>query len=309
MIKTGIIMGVKRHYGGEDRPAIPGLGEKVAETVAVINGRTVLKPEIGLILGSGLGDLGDEIGRADGSFDPGDPTGPCTIPYRELPYFPRSTVPGHRGNLIIGRFPRSEGKTVFCMQGRFHYYEGYSMAEVTYPVRVMAAMGIRTLILTNAAGGLDFSFAPGDLMLVTDHINFTGSNPLIGPNAEDFGPRFPDMSKTYTPELAETAKQAAAVLGIPLREGVYLGCGGPSFETPAEIRLFRSFGASAVGMSTVPEAIAARHCGMKILALSCITNMAAGILDKPVTAEDVTETAGRVGDRFARLVTEIIKNI
>jgi purine-nucleoside phosphorylase len=288
---------------------VPDLKVKVAETIAAIGGRTVLRPEIGLVLGSGLGGLGDIIGRAEDPADPGGPAGPCVIPYGELPHFPRSTAPGHRGNLIIGKAPWPEGKTVFCMQGRFHYYEGYSMGEITYPVRVMAALGIRTLILTNAAGGLDPSFTPGDLMVVTDHINFTGNNPLIGPNADDFGPRFPDMSTIYTPELAETAKRCAAALGIPLREGVYLGYSGPSFETPAEIRVFQSFGAGAVGMSTVAEAIVARHCGMRILALSCITNLAAGLQDKALTAEEVTETAGRAGERFTRLVTEIIRNI
>ena len=283
--------------------------KKTAETIAAIGRRTALKPEIGLILGSGLGGLGDGIGKIDGPADSRDPAGPCVIPYGELPHFPRSTAPGHRGNLIIGRAPYSGGKTVFCMQGRFHYYEGYSMAEVTYPVRVMAALGIRTLILTNACGGLDPSFSPGDLMLVTDHINFTGNNPLIGPNAEDFGPRFPDMSRIYTPELGALAKRSAAALGIPLREGVYLGYSGPSFETPAEIRLFRSFGAGAVGMSTVPEAIVARHCGMRVLALSCVTNLGAGMVDQPLSAEEVTETAGRVEERFTRLVMEILKNI
>ncbi|MDR0669651.1 MAG: purine-nucleoside phosphorylase [Treponema sp.] len=283
--------------------------EKTAETIAAIRGRTALEPEIGLILGSGLGALGDQIGKTDGSADPRDSAGPCVIPYGELPHFPKSTAPGHRGNLVIGRVPRAGGKVVFCMQGRFHYYEGYSMGEIVYPVRVMAALGIKTLILTNAAGGLDPSFTPGDLMLITDHINFTGNNPLIGPNAEDFGPRFPDMSKVYTPDLAETARRTAAALAIPLREGVYVGYSGPSFETPAEIRVFQLFGASAVGMSTVAEAIAARHCGMKILALSCITNLAAGLLDKPITAEEVTETAGRAGERFTRLMTEILKNI
>jgi purine-nucleoside phosphorylase len=285
------------------------LKEKTAETIAAIGRWTALRPEIGLVLGSGLGGLGDGIGKIDGSVDPRDPAGPCTIPYGELPHFPRSTAPGHKGNLIIGRAPRPEGKAVFCMQGRFHYYEGYSMAEITYPVRVMAALGIRTLILTNACGGLDPSFVPGDLMLVTDHINFTGNNPLIGPNAEDFGPRFPDMSKIYTPELCALAKRCAAALGIPLREGVYLGYSGPSFETPAEIRVFRSFGAGAVGMSTVPEAIVARHCGMRVLALSCVTNLGAGMLDQPLSAEEVTETAGRAEERFTRLIMEIIKNI
>ncbi|MDR1900533.1 MAG: purine-nucleoside phosphorylase [Treponema sp.] len=288
---------------------VPDLKKRCAETIAVIGRRTVLKPEIGLVLGSGLGALGDRIGNASGFVDPRDPSGPCVIPYRDLPHFPRSTAPGHRGNLVIGKFPRPGGKTVFCMQGRFHGYEGHTQAELTYPIRVMAAMGIRTLILTNAGGGLDPSFAPGDLMLIRDHINFTGLNPLTGPNEDGFGPRFPDMTAVYTPELAELAKRSAASLGMSLREGVYLGCTGPSFETPAEVRLFRSFGASAVGMSTVTEAVTARHCGMRVLALSCVTNMAAGMRDQPITAEEVNETAGRVGEQFIRLVTEIIRGI
>jgi purine-nucleoside phosphorylase len=195
------------------------------------------------------------------------------------------------------------------MQGRFHYYEGYTMARITYPVRVMNRLGIGTLILTNASGGLNPESSPGDLFLITDHINFFGTNPLIGPNEGEFGPRFPDMSKTYTPELAEIARRTARDLGIVLREGVYLGCSGPSFETPAEIRLFRSFGAGAVGMSTVPEAIAARHSGMKLLGISCITNLAAGISDQPLSAEEVITAADMAGEQFARLLTEIIRRL
>jgi purine-nucleoside phosphorylase len=286
-----------------------GLKEKTEETIAAIGRWTSFKPEIGLVLGSGLGGLGDEIGKIDDRTELLSLAGPCFIPYEKLPHFPRSTAPGHAGNLVIGKGGRPGGKAVFCMQGRFHAYEGYSMAEITYPVRVMAALGIKTLILTNASGGLDPSFSPGDLMLVTDHINFMGANPLTGPNEEDFGPRFPDMSAAYTPELGDLARRCAAALGIPLREGVYLGCGGPSFETPAEIRAFRSFGAAAVGMSTVPEAIAARHCGMEVLALSCVTNLGAGMGDSPPGAEEVTETAGRAAERFTRLIMEIIKNL
>jgi purine-nucleoside phosphorylase len=264
------------------------------ETAASIRGRTRLKPEIGLVLGSGLGPLGEQLEDQ------------VVIPYGDIPHFVKSTAPDHKGRLIIGRLA---GKTVFCMQGRFHYYEGYSMAEITYPVRVMNMLGIKTLILTNACGGLNREFSPGDLLLITDHINFMGTNPLIGPNAEGFGPRFPDMSKAYTPELADHARSAAKDLGIALREGVYLGYSGPSFETPAEIRLFQSFGASAVGMSTVPEAIVARHCGMKILALSCITNLAAGILDRIITSEEVTEAAGKAAEKFGRLLAETIRRI
>jgi purine-nucleoside phosphorylase len=231
---------------------------------------------------------------------------PVVIPYGDIPHFVESTAPDHKGRLVMGRLG---GKTVFCMQGRFHYYEGYSMTELTYPVRVMNRLGIKTLILTNACGGLKREFSPGDLLLITDHINFMGMNPLIGPNEEGFGSRFPDMSTVYTPGLADCARNAARDLGIPLREGVYLGYSGPSFETPAEIRLFQSFGASVVGMSTVPEALVARHCGMKILALSCITNLAAGILDQPITSEEVTEAAGKAGEKFGRLLEEILRRI
>ncbi|MDR0584876.1 MAG: purine-nucleoside phosphorylase [Treponema sp.] len=270
------------------------ISEYADETAAFICGRAGPGPEIGLVLGSGLGPLGEKLEY------------PVVIPYGDIPHFVKSTAPDHKGRLITGRLG---GKTVFCMQGRFHYYEGYSMAEITYPIRVMNRLGIKTLILTNACGGLNREFAPGDLLLITDHINFMGMNPLIGPNAAGFGPRFPDMSRVYTPALADCARSAARNLGITLREGVYLGYSGPSFETPAEIRLFQSFGASAVGMSTVPEAIVARHCGMKILALSCITNLAAGILDQPIRSEEVTEAAGRAGERFGRLLEEILRRI
>jgi purine-nucleoside phosphorylase len=218
----------------------------------------------------------------------------------------KSTAPGHEGRLILGR---CAGKPVLCMQGRFHYYEGYSQRDITYPVRVMAKLGIKTLILTNACGGLNREFHPGDIMLISDHINFTGMNPLIGPNEDEFGPRFPDMSRIYTPELRKLCRESAVDMGMELREGVYLGYSGPSFETPAEIRLFQNWGADAVGMSTVAEAIVARHCGLKILALSCVTNMAAGILDQPITAEEVIEAANAAGERFRRLLTEVVKRI
>jgi len=264
------------------------------ETVDFIVSKTPLKPELGIILGSGLGALSGMLENA------------CIIPYGEIPHFVSSTAPGHQGRMIIGKLGN---KTLLCMQGRFHYYEGYTMQQITYPVRVMKKMGIQTLILTNSCGGLNPEFAPGDLMVITDHINFMGQNPLIGPNEGQFGVRFPDMTHVYSPDLIALAKQTAADNGILLREGVYVAYSGPSFETPAEIRLFQQFGGSAVGMSTVPEAIVASHCKMKLLALSCITNLAAGILDVPLTGEEVIEVAGRAAEKFTRLITEIIKRI
>jgi purine-nucleoside phosphorylase len=264
------------------------------ETVDFIVSKTQLKPDLGIILGSGLGALGDRLEDA------------CIIPYGEIPHFVSSTAPGHHGRIIIGKLGN---KTILCMQGRFHYYEGYTMQQITYPVRVMKKLGIKTLILTNSCGGLNPEFAPGDLMVITDHINFMGQNPLIGPNEDQFGVRFPDMTRAYSRNLIALAKNTAADTGILLREGVYVAYSGPSFETPAEIRLFQQFGGSAVGMSTVPEAIVASHCKMELLALSCITNLAAGILDVPLTGEEVLEVAGRAGEKFMRLITEIIKRI
>ena len=270
------------------------LQKKVLESIEFIQSRTALKPEIGLVLGSGLGGLGERLRDA------------CSIPYEAIPHFARSTAPGHAGRLLVGRLG---AKTALCMQGRFHCYEGHPMAELVYPVRVMSKLGIRTLVLTNAAGGMNRDWKPGDLMLITDHINYMGANPLTGPNAEGFGPRFPDMTTAYTPALLYLARKTAADLGIQLREGVYLGYMGPSFETPAEIRLFQSWGAGACGMSTVPEVIAARHCGLNVLAISCITNLAAGILNKPLSSDEVNETAALAGARFSKLLMEIIARI
>jgi len=270
------------------------LRQDIDETLAWIHGKTALRPEIGIVLGSGLGALGDMLEE------------PEVIPYEEIPHFAVSTAPGHRGRLILGRL---SGKTLLCMQGRFHYYEGYSMGQVTYPVRVMRALGIDTLILTNASGGLQPAWSPGELMLITDHINFMGNNPLIGPNEDGFGPRFPDMSRPYSRELAEIARAAAGDLAVVLREGVYIGCAGPSFETPAEIRMFRALGADAVGMSTVPEVIVANHCGMRVLAISCVTNLASGILDVPLSGEEVIEAANRAGRTFTGLLAEIVGRI
>ncbi len=270
------------------------LNRQIEETVAFLKSKTNLQPEIGMVLGSGLGALGDKLEDA------------CRIPYDEIPNFVKSTAPGHKGQIIIGRL---EGKTVLCMQGRFHYYEGYTMQQITYPVRVMKAMGVETLVLTNACGGLDPTFTPGDLMVITDHINFMGNNPLIGPNADSFGTRFPDMTHAYNQDLIALAKETAKDLDINLKQGVYISYSGPSFETPAEIRLFQQFGGNAVGMSTVPEAIVANHSGIKVLGISCITNLAAGILDQPLTGEEVIEVANQVGQKFIGLLTEVVKRM
>ena len=225
------------------------------------------------------------------------------IPYGEIPHFVCSTAPGHKGQFVAGRFG---GKPVICMQGRLHFYEGHALSDIIFPVRVMKQLGVTSLIVTNAAGGINTSFQVGDLMLIEDHINFMGTNPLIGPNDASFGPRFCDMTYTYTPALRQAAQEAAQSLGLTLQKGVYLGCTGPSYETPAEIRAFRTLGADAVGMSTVPEVIAASHCGLQVLAFSLITNMAAGILDQPLTEEEVIEIGNRRGSDLQRLITRIV---
>lgn len=252
-------------------------------------------PKVGLILGSGLGDLGEKLEEPR-----------RIIPYGEIPGFVCSTAPGHKGRFICGRL---SGVPVLCMQGRLHCYEGHDITEVVLPVQVMRLLGVETLILTNAAGGVNLDFKVGDLMLLEDHINFMGRNPLIGKNAPEMGPRFCDMSYTYTPALRKLALEAAQRLGISLRRGVYLATTGPSFETPAEIRAFRTLGADAVGMSTVPEAIAASHCGMKVLAFSLITNMAAGILDQPLTEEEVIEIGQAKGQELQKLVLDILAHL
>jgi purine-nucleoside phosphorylase len=259
-----------------------------------LKGKYEKTPKIGLILGSGLGVLADEIIE------------PTKIPYNEIPDFPVSTVEGHAGQLVFGTL---EGVEVVAMQGRFHYYEGYSFDKVTIPVRVMKELGVEILIVTNAAGGVKESFKPGDLMLITDHINNMGSNPLIGPNDSRLGVRFPDMSEAYARDLREKAKQVATSLGLALQEGVYVGNTGPTYETPAEIRMLRVMGGDAVGMSTVPEVIVARHANLKVLGISCISNMAAGILDQPLNHEEVMETTEKVKNDFLRLVKAVVKEI
>lgn len=266
--------------------------DRVNKSVAYIKSITDLSPKIGLVLGSGLGDFVDQIDN------------PVIIPYEDIPNFPVSTAPGHKSRLVIGDFA---GKTVFCMQGRFHFYEGYTMAEVTYPIRVMQKMGLEKVILTNAAGGLNPEFTPGDLMVIDDHINFVGTNPLIGKNQDEFGERFIDMSQPYDKELIELAHKAAKEMDLSLRQGVYVGYSGPSFETAAEIKLFHSFGGSAVGMSTVPEVIVANHGGLKVLAISCITNLGTGILDVPLSGDEVIVTAKEAGLKFRKLLGNILE--
>ncbi|MGB0744982.1 MAG: purine-nucleoside phosphorylase [Opitutales bacterium] len=245
------------------------------------------QPEIGLILGSGLGFFADDRIEVEGR-----------LPYGKIEGFPVSTVPGHAGQFVYGKL---HGKRVLCMQGRFHFYEGYSMARLTLPIRLMKQVGVNTLILTNAAGGINREYQPGDFMLLSDHINFFGTNPLIG-NNEGEGPLFPDMSAVYDAELRKQLKVWAKEHEISLKEGVYLATTGPSFETPAEIRAFAALGADAVGMSTVPEAIVARKLGLRVLGISCITNAAAGISETPLSHEEVSETADQVRPQFADLL-------
>lgn len=248
-------------------------------------------PDLALVLGSGLGGLADQVEDT------------VIIPYREVPGFPLSTAPGHAGQFVAGRLG---GKNVLCMQGRFHYYEGHDMSAIALPVRVFKALGCRALILTNAAGGVNWDFNVGDFMLITDHINFMGANPLRGANDDSIGPRFCDMTQVYAPDLQQLALKVAAEQEVVLQKGVYLGYMGPSFETPAEIRAFRTLGADAVGMSTVPEAIAASHCGLPVLGLSLITNMAAGMAGKRLSGDEVIEIANARGVVFQQLVKGIV---
>ncbi|OZI11972.1 purine-nucleoside phosphorylase [Bacillaceae bacterium SAS-127] len=268
--------------------------EKIEQATQYLTKVSQKSPKIGLILGSGLGVLAEEIENA------------VKIPYSEIPDFPVSTVEGHAGQLVFGTL---SGKEVVAMQGRFHYYEGYSFDQVTFPVRVMKALGVETVIVTNAAGGVNEAFEPGDLMIITDHINMMGGNPLIGPNDNRLGVRFPDMSEAYSRELQQLAKEIANKINLSVQEGVYVGNTGPVYETPAEVRMARTLGGDAVGMSTVPEVIVARHSGMKVLGISCISNMAAGMLDQPLAHDEVIETTEKVRADFLLYVKEIIKSM
>ena len=269
------------------------LQEKLKETIQYIHNQGVQEVEFGLILGSGLGELAEEIEDK------------VVIPYANIPHFPVSTVVGHAGQLVYGTLA---GKKVLAMQGRFHYYEGHNMQVVTYPVRVMAGLKAHSLVVTNACGGVNESFTPGDLMLITDHINFMGANPLIGKNEEEMGPRFPDMSKAYDESYRNVAKEVAASKGLHLKEGVYMGFSGPTYETPAEVRFARIAGADAVGMSTVPEVIVAVHSGLRVLGISCITNLAAG-MQANLNHEEVVETTERVKAEFKSLVKETLAKL
>lgn len=260
---------------------------KIEETVSYIRSKTDLVPSTGLILGSGLGVLADEIEQ------------PVIIDYGEIPHFPESTVAGHAGKLVIGML---EGVPVVAMQGRFHYYEGYSQREVTFPIYVMKAVGCDKLVVTNACGGMNKDFAPGDLMLINDHLNLTGSNPLIGANDPQLGPRFPDMSQAYNRELIRIAEEAAKTKGIEVQHGVYAAISGPAYMTPAELIMLRTLGADAVGMSTVPEVIAANHTGLKVLGIACVTDMAIGEELEPLTHEQVMKVADRTRPKFIALV-------
>jgi purine-nucleoside phosphorylase len=265
---------------------------QIIEARDYIQARTRIKPELALVLGSGLGDLVDEV-VVDAEF-----------PYHAIPNFAVSTVEGHAGKLVLGTL---KGKDVAVMQGRLHYYEGHPMSAVIFPIRVLHALGAETLFVTNAAGGLNPAYTPGDLMLIVDHINMMGDNALIGPNDQALGPRFPDMTNTYTPALRDLALATAAQEGIPLQQGVYTAWSGPTFETPAERRFLRLIGGDAVGMSTVPEVTAARHMGMQILGFSVITNVATGLADQPPDDHlEVLETAQRAGKTLAHLLGQII---
>jgi purine-nucleoside phosphorylase len=253
-----------------------------------------VRPSVGVVLGSGLGAFADELSQ------------PVELPYREIPGWPGSTATGHAGKLIVGKLG---DLGVAVMAGRAHLYEGYTPAEVTYGVRVLGSLGVRSMVFTNAAGGINLKLERGGLVLISDHINLQGSNPLVGPNDDTLGPRFPDMSEAYSRAYRETARQVADELGVPMSEGVYAAMLGPSYETPAEIRYLRTIGADVVGMSTVAEAIVANHMGMQVLGISCVTNMAAGILPQKITHEEVLETGAMVRDTLVRFLKELLPRL
>jgi len=270
------------------------LYERAEHAARFIRSRLSEDVHVALVLGSGLGAFADALEGAQ------------AIPYAEIPGFARPTVEGHAGRLVVGKV---EGVVVAAMQGRFHFYEGYTLEEVTFPIRALGLLGAGSLILTNAAGGLNNSFEQGSLVVISDHLNLLGANPLLGKNDERFGPRFPDMSEVYDREYQDTAISEAHAMGVELRRGIYAALAGPSYETPAEIRMLRLLGADAVGMSTVPEAIVARHMGLRVLGVSCITNMAAGVLDRPISHEEVIETGERVRETFAELLRRVIPKL
>jgi purine-nucleoside phosphorylase len=271
-----------------------GLYERAEHAARIIRSRTTETPRIAIILGSGLGAFADDFENA------------VSIPYEDITGFPRSTAEGHAGRLVIGKIDQVP---LMAMQGRVHFYEGYSLEQVTFPIRVFKLLGIKTLILTNASGGVNVQFSQGALMIISDHLNLLGDNPLRGPNDTRFGPRFPDMTAVYSPELQEIVIEEAKALNVEVRRGIYAALAGPSYETPAEIHLMRTLGADAVGMSTVPEAIVARHMDLEVLGISCITNMAAGISDEPINHEDVMATGDRVRETFTQLLRKVVGRI
>jgi purine-nucleoside phosphorylase len=266
----------------------------IQEAKRYVESRTSARPTVGVVLGSGLGAFADELSH------------PVELPYREIPGWPCSTAVGHAGKLIVGQLG---GLNVAVMAGRAHLYEGYTPAEVTYGVRVLGLLGVRSMVFTNAAGGINLELERGGLVLISDHINLQGSNPLAGPNDDALGPRFPDMSEAYSCAYRKTARQVAAELQIPMREGVYAAMLGPSYETPAEIRYLRTIGADVVGMSTVAEAIVANHMGMKVLGISCVTNMAAGILPQKINHEEVLEAGAMVRDTLVRFLKALLPRL
>ena len=270
------------------------LTARIDNAVDYIRTRTDAEPTFGMILGSGLGDFAETLEDR------------LVIPFTDIPDFPAATVPGHAGALVFGR---KHGHSIVCLQGRIHYYEGHPMSLLAMPVRILAKLGVKTLVLTNAAGGVNTAYRPGDLMLITDHINFSGGNPLIGPHEPEFGPRFPDVTDLYSSNLRLKIKLAAVEAGITLRQGVYMMFSGPSYETPAEIRMARILGADAVGMSTVPEALVAAQCGIKVLGISCITNLAAGVSPNKLSHEEVMETSAMAHDKFRNLLNLILKTV
>ena len=268
--------------------------DKVDEALRYIEKRTSLRPQAAIVLGSGLGRVAEQLER------------PEIIPYEEIPYWPRSTAPGHDGKLLLGYL---RGVPVAVMQGRVHYYEGYTMAEVTFPVRVLGQLGVKALVATNASGAVNTDIAPGSIVAIEDHINFMGTNPLIGVNNDNWGTRFPDMTEAYDKEFLRVLERAAAKEGLALRRGVYIAFSGPSFETPAEVRMARALGADIVGMSTVPEVIAANHMGIRVLGLSCAANYGAGITAEKLTHQEVLETMSQAGESVARLIEAFIGEV
>ena len=268
--------------------------ERVEQAAADVRKRAGAAPDVAVVLGSGLGDFANRLDA------------PVSMPYTDLPHWPASRVIGHEGRLVIGTLA---GRRVAALAGRAHYYEGHHLQTVAFATRVMGRLGVKVLILTNAAGGINVALKPGTLMVMDDHINLLGSNPLVGPNEDAFGPRFPDMSEVYSKRLRGLADAVAGEQGLRIGHGVYVAVHGPSYETPAEIRFFRGIGADAVGMSTVPEAIAARHMGLEVLGISCITNLAAGVLPQPLVHDDVMETARRVRGSFISLLEGIIERV